>query len=328
MIKACALLQDIETLQYGDATEIGEKGVNLSGGQKSRVCLARAAYSKAKIVLLDDPLSAVDAPTARHLLNQCILTVFKGRTVILVSHAVNLVLPKSDYVVAIRNGSIFAQGIPADIVKNSAVHSLLEKDFNNEAGLDIGSNEDISNGKVNPQNALRPPEKLQEVKSVKQPNSDEGKAVGKVKLHSYKSYLLACGGFAFIFVVLCSFTIQVTADYLSNWWIQVWTDGINSSVTLYALTGEKMYGSMSSYYINPNLQSISYEQERDSLYYIVIFGLISFVELFALLFKYCIQFYGGIRASRIMHTKLSEAVFGSPMSFFERTPVGRIINRF
>lgn len=70
------------------------------------------------------------------------------------------------------------------------------------------------------------------------------------------------------------------------------------------------------------------DSHNDSLYYISIFGLISFIELFALLFKYVIQFMGGIRASRIMHEKLANAVLGSPMRFFETTPVGRIINRF
>ena len=59
VITACALKRDLEQFEGGDLTEIGEKGVNLSGGQKQRVSLARAAYSKAPIVLLDDPLSAV-----------------------------------------------------------------------------------------------------------------------------------------------------------------------------------------------------------------------------------------------------------------------------
>jgi ABC-type bacteriocin/lantibiotic exporter with double-glycine peptidase domain len=84
----------------------------VSGGQKQRISLARAAYSPSSIVLLDDPLSAVDAPTARHLLLNCILgPLMNGRTVILVSHAVGLVLPRADYVVVVKNGSISAKVI-------------------------------------------------------------------------------------------------------------------------------------------------------------------------------------------------------------------------
>lgn len=60
-IKSCQLLRDLEILPAGDATEIGEKGINLSGGQKARISLARAVYSDKDIVLMDDPISALDA---------------------------------------------------------------------------------------------------------------------------------------------------------------------------------------------------------------------------------------------------------------------------
>ncbi len=70
----------------GDETEIGEKGINLSGGQRQRVALARACYAGADVVLLDDPLSAVDAHVGRHLLDSCIGGLLKGATRILVTH--------------------------------------------------------------------------------------------------------------------------------------------------------------------------------------------------------------------------------------------------
>ncbi len=60
-IKVCQLNRDLEILPAGDMTEIGERGINLSGGQKARVCLARAVYASADIVLMDDPISALDA---------------------------------------------------------------------------------------------------------------------------------------------------------------------------------------------------------------------------------------------------------------------------
>jgi ABC-type multidrug transport system fused ATPase/permease subunit len=61
----CALRRDLQDLPHGDRTVIGDKGVNLSGGQRARVSLARAMYSTATIVLLDHPLSAVDAKASR-----------------------------------------------------------------------------------------------------------------------------------------------------------------------------------------------------------------------------------------------------------------------
>ena len=67
-------------------TEIGEKGINLSGGQKARVCLARAVYSKAETVLLDDPLSSVDTHVANHIMKKCFIRILDGKTRILVTH--------------------------------------------------------------------------------------------------------------------------------------------------------------------------------------------------------------------------------------------------
>ena len=70
----------------GDDTEIGEKGVNLSGGQRQRVALARACYAQADVVLLDDPLSAVDAHVGRHLLDSCVCGLLASTTRVLVTH--------------------------------------------------------------------------------------------------------------------------------------------------------------------------------------------------------------------------------------------------
>ncbi len=70
IINVCSLTEDLEMLSNGKDTFIGEKGVNLSGGQRARISLARALYSDADIYLLDDPLSAVDASVARHLYNE------------------------------------------------------------------------------------------------------------------------------------------------------------------------------------------------------------------------------------------------------------------
>lgn len=94
MVHACALARDIALLPRGDATEIGERGINLSGGQKARVGLARAAYAAdAPLVILDDPLSAVDPAVGRHLFQHCICGLMAGRPRIVVTHQLQY-LPK------------------------------------------------------------------------------------------------------------------------------------------------------------------------------------------------------------------------------------------
>ncbi|KAA6378290.1 MAG: hypothetical protein EZS28_026183, partial [Streblomastix strix] len=86
VIHVCALEPDFQTLAAGDMTAIGEKGVNLSGGQKSRIQLARAVYSDRDIYILDDPLSAVDAHVGRTLFEQCIDGRLKGKTRLLITN--------------------------------------------------------------------------------------------------------------------------------------------------------------------------------------------------------------------------------------------------
>ncbi|KAE9403967.1 P-loop containing nucleoside triphosphate hydrolase protein [Gymnopus androsaceus JB14] len=86
VLHQCALLRDLTLFGAGDMTEVGEKGLTLSGGQKARITLARAVYSSARIVLLDDPLSALDVHTAKWIVDKCLKgPLMKGRTVLLVA---------------------------------------------------------------------------------------------------------------------------------------------------------------------------------------------------------------------------------------------------
>jgi len=71
-IKCCQLERDLEILPAGDMTEIGERGINLSGGQKARVCLARAVYADVDILLMDDPISALDSNVRKSVFHQVI----------------------------------------------------------------------------------------------------------------------------------------------------------------------------------------------------------------------------------------------------------------
>lgn len=87
VLEACALTPDISSFKDGDLSNIGENGIGLSGGQKARIALARAVYSQAKLLLLDDPLSALDHQTAERIVRKCFGgSLLEGRTVILVTH--------------------------------------------------------------------------------------------------------------------------------------------------------------------------------------------------------------------------------------------------
>ncbi|KAJ7354981.1 hypothetical protein OS493_028642 [Desmophyllum pertusum] len=109
IIEACDLAVDIARFPKGDLTEIGQRGVILSGGQRARVCLARAIYSDADIYLLDDPLSAVDSKVGKHLFDRCIKEFLAGRIRILVTHQLH-VLKHTNSVIMLENGSVVYEG--------------------------------------------------------------------------------------------------------------------------------------------------------------------------------------------------------------------------
>ncbi|KAE9393212.1 P-loop containing nucleoside triphosphate hydrolase protein [Gymnopus androsaceus JB14] len=111
VIHQCALERDLELFQAGDETEVGEKGLTLSGGQKARVTLARAIYSKAEIILLDDILAALDVHTSKWIVDKCFKgDLIKDRTVLMVTHNVGLTQSVAGFVVSMKDGRIVNQG--------------------------------------------------------------------------------------------------------------------------------------------------------------------------------------------------------------------------
>ncbi|ETN85367.1 hypothetical protein NECAME_16796 [Necator americanus] len=130
VIDACAIRQDLASLPAEDLTEIGEKGINLSGGQKQRVSLARAVYSHAEIVLLDDPLSAVDSHVGKHIFENVISSttgMLSNTTRILVTHGLNY-LKYCDKVVVMKDGEINEMGTYHELIaKQGAFSEFLEE---------------------------------------------------------------------------------------------------------------------------------------------------------------------------------------------------------
>ena len=137
-------MPDIKNLPAGDNTEIGERGINLSGGQKARICLARAVYSDKQVLLLDDPLSSVDNRVANHIFYNCFKKLLKNKTILLVAHRLDF-LDKVDRVVELRQGKIFnvtkgfkdqpenSQSSQTKVEENTKPNSLIE-DEDRETG--------------------------------------------------------------------------------------------------------------------------------------------------------------------------------------------------
>jgi ABC-type multidrug transport system fused ATPase/permease subunit len=315
--------------------------VNVSGGQKQRISLARVCYSKAKFVLLDDPLSAVDAPTAKFLVDHAICGLLKGRTCILVSHAVNLVLPYADHVISVKNGDILAQGHPKQIVRDPEAEGLY--------GVDIM--EEMSPEPLEHDISLHGPLILPQTAGTKLVDEEE-RATGSVKLDVYKTYFNATGGLSFVSVFFFSFLICSLIQFGNDWWLKTWTDANaqqalipqigNVSVPLTSLklsyssnilTESKQYVPSPSFYEVANVTigkelPLPVAQPHSAMFYISIYGAFGLAVLASMNLQTFIILVGSLVASRKLHNTLLSKVLGSPLRFFEITPIGRILNRF
>ena len=125
VIEICQLASDLEILSGGDLTEIGEKGINLSGGQKARVSLARAVYADKDIILMDDPISALDSNVKKQVFDQVLLGELKNKTRVLVTHAVDFI-DRADRIIIMEDGRIKHIGTYSDLQHSDEMKHMIE----------------------------------------------------------------------------------------------------------------------------------------------------------------------------------------------------------
>lgn len=207
---ACALNKDLEMLPDGELTDIGANGINLSGGQKWRVSFARALYSRAGILVMDDIFSAVDAHTGRHLYENALTgELGQNRTRILVTHHVALCLPRTDYSVFLENGTVRYAGTVEELRKTDSLNTILTREHETDSGsrTPVADDEELSN---------EDGASLQKVKSSTVDNNDETtkrkvprkfvedekREIGSIRLAIYKKYFQTGGSVPFWLMVL------------------------------------------------------------------------------------------------------------------------------
>ena len=193
----------------------------MSGGQKQRISLARAVYSNASVIILDDPLSAVDAPTARHLLTKALLgPLTQGRTLLLITHAVSLAVPVADWVVVINGGEIIAQGTPADVAENPLATEItgrmLRDDSSSLIEVDGSSKPDVSKASSAAVDAINDSKGSKLVEK-------EDTATGSVKSSVYGAYVKAAGGIGFLIIFLLSIWLVLGVQFGNDYWLKKWS---------------------------------------------------------------------------------------------------------
>ncbi|KAG5204281.1 hypothetical protein JEQ12_002257 [Ovis aries] len=220
VIKACALEEDLQFLEDGDQTLIGDRGTPLSEGQKARVSLARAVYQDADIYLLDDPFSAVDAGVSRYLFEQYICQVLREKITILVTHQWKY-LKAASWILILKGGTIVQCGTYTGLLKSGVDFDFLLKRNEEEPSPDLESS--TLKNESRPLMRGAAPE-LQDTENIEVTLPLEDRLEGKVGIKTYSDYFTAgAQWFILIFLILVNIAAQV-AYVLQDWWLAYWAN--------------------------------------------------------------------------------------------------------
>ncbi|GBB94776.1 hypothetical protein RclHR1_02410022 [Rhizophagus clarus] len=350
VLNMCALNKDLEIFEFGDKTEIGEKGITLSGGQKQRISLARAVYSQAKIIIMDDCLSAVDAHTAKHLYEKCLMgELMRDRTLILVTHHVGLCLRGAYKVIVMKDGHVVGQGTPSEVLSQGILE--ISEEQNETKMKNVAEESDLSSLNL---------QKLSGKDDGKL-IAEEEKAEGIVDWNVYKTYLIASGGFLFWIFLMFIFIITQSLQVGEDWWIREWTNAysiphdqvhnvsttLSSSFWSFGSSSQNVYNSLSTLslpqFIKTSFsasipsadhilsQTISLEHNKNEVdvnYYLGIYVFLGLLIVLIGSLRSYYMFVGSLAASRKLHEAILEKVMKAKIRFFDTTPIGRILNRF
>ncbi|KAJ7630119.1 multidrug resistance-associated ABC transporter [Mycena polygramma] len=290
IIRACNLEHDLEVLPHGEETEIGEKGINLSGGQKARVSLARAAYSTTDVVLLDDPLSAVDSFVGKAILNDCLLNgPLADRTRILVTHALH-VLDKTDYIYVMDNGVISEEGTYEQLMTNGVAFSHLMEDYGN-----LDQEDQAGRGQERQAVVVANGDEIDVKKGQAALMQTEERSTGAVSFETYRQYFIYAGGIIWAPIIIGLLTITQAAQVGNNLFLGFWTSS-----------------------------SIHGFRQGD---YMAVYAALGLAQaFFSFLTSFAFALASLMASLSLFKTALSH-VLRSPSSFFDTTPMGRILSR-
>lgn len=219
VVDACALRADLEMLPNGDATEIGERGITVSGGQKQRLNIARAIYFNADIVLMDDPLSAVDAHVGRHIMDNAICGLLKDKCRVLATHQLH-VLHRCDRIILMKEGHIETIDTFENLMANNEEFQKLMASTASEEKEE--EEEEVVEDKVEADKKL-----VRKKKRGKKPTGGlmqaEERAVKGVSIDIYGAYVKASGSILVAPLIIFLLIISQGANIVTSLWLSWWT---------------------------------------------------------------------------------------------------------
>ena len=325
VLDACCLRVDIEQFSSGDMTEIGERGVTLSGGQKQRVSLARVVYSDPDIALFDDPLSALDAGTARRvfdrLFKQSGNDLLSRTAVVLVTHAAHF-LNRVDQIMLVVDGKVPFCGTygelsgtniddPKASVAVTSILNAVQEDGNGQkehvrlcqsspAGNQANKQQEwnysvCGTNEVDNKNALE----LADAESLM---TKETRESGLTQSWAWTLWFRYAGGVFFSSGLLGFFIAEKIFYFGTELWISYWTDAANAPITVLG---------------------VNFPAQTDGLgaqaIYIQVYCLLALVALACAFIRTVWIVSGGIRCSRQLYSSMTKRILHSPMVYFETT---------
>jgi ABC-type multidrug transport system fused ATPase/permease subunit len=287
-LRLSALEFDLFSWPSGLDTEIGEKGVNLSGGQKQRVSLARAALANADLILLDDPLSAVDPNTENYLVENLIFGEWEEKTRVVVTHRLAAV-SKFDKILFLDDGKHFL-GTYAELIKTCPPFQRFIKTHEENIEIEKSSGLKSPTGENTGTTSGGDSSRLMQ---------DEDRAIGAVEKSVYYSYIKALGGKPpkqkkIIILLFLAAIMVVSAPLLQKLW----------------------------------LSQSSRMSELTPLKIILIYGGLGAMTMLVVFLSNSFWARRGIEAGKSFHDQMLKSILSAPIRFFDSTPIGRILQRF
>ncbi|KAJ5679842.1 hypothetical protein N7462_008086 [Penicillium macrosclerotiorum] len=319
-LEACALLPDLSQFKHGDLTFIGENGVGLSGGQKARVALARAVYSTSRVLLLDDPLSALDHNTAEFVVRKCLSgPLTRGRTTVLVTHRTALIRDIADQIIQIDEGH-------ATVYGKSSIPAIIQQ---SDVGPALGLHSPEAGGE---QVTIEDEETAVPDKFIE----DEYRAEWGVQSRVYWSYIKSAKYRWWILLVFVLAIFRLTAVGQS-WFLKGWAEAYDQKPVAYngisvwkGLSQDTLMISVSNAgtQLSPNNPMIKLPPPNEDVrpWLWAFFAIVSF-QAIALVVSQLIMLIIVYTAGKTLFRRVMARVSNATFRFFDITPVGRLMNR-
>lgn len=289
VLNACSLIEDIENFQSGDLTEVGERGITLSGGQKARINLARAVYSDSDVILMDDVLSAVDAKVGKHIVYHCFMQYLKNKTRILATHQLSLI-GNADRIIFINADSSLEVGTYDELNEKCLGFSTLIKNSNIDITNDEKEEEVMEEEEQKPRKAVKKDTLMQK----------EDREVNGISFDVYKMYLRYGSGKWGTIPWLCVYLIVTTLATFAQIFTGVWL----------------------SFWIEDKFKTYP------AKFYIGLYVMFAVLSVLLVIFEFILLVQLTNNASKTLHINALRNVLHTPMSFMDSTPIGRVLNRF